>query len=161
TNIPVRAVSDITAVTALRFEPTNPPPLFARLTEWDFSNTSTNGVAAATLSLSPTFDAAGVYTLTLRADTLTTNITTNITVTVLDNPGLLVTRWVGSTNGNWSTASRWSAGRPDPTRIAVIDQPGTYQVTFDTNTTVAGLVVGGNSGAQTLLFNTGITLTNN
>lgn len=159
TSLVVRAVSDLGPVARFEFDSANPAPLFARLESQEFANTTTNGTASATLGLAPTFDAAGTYTLTLRALVGDgTEVTTNVTVQVIDDPSLLVTHWMGGSNGNWSHAARWSAGSPDGTKIAVIDAEGTYQVTLDGPGAVAGLILGGASGSQTL-SQAGFTLT--
>lgn len=154
TNVAVRALSEEAAVSVLDFDRENPPPLFARLTAWEFSGTATNGSAAATLSLSPTFDAAGLYTLTLRAEAENgASGVTQVQVRVLDNPDLQTTHWLGDTSGNWNFSSaRWSEGVPDAAKIALIAEDGIYQVTLGSNPTVAGLVVGGESGTQTLFI---------
>jgi hypothetical protein len=144
--------------------PTN-TPAFAWLDAVTLTNTPTNGVAFTTLRLNPFFADAGTYTLTLRA--AATNATesfsgsTNITITVLPNPALQITRWKSGTNGNWSTVTNWTDGLPDTNKIAVIDADGDYTVTLNSiSPTIAGLVIGGGNGSPKLGVN-GQTLTLN
>ncbi len=61
------------------------------------------------------------------------------------------TSWTNAAGGLWTDAANWSDGVPDPGDTACITLAGTYTVdaTAD-NRTVAGLVVGGASGTQTL-----------
>jgi len=59
--------------------------------------------------------------------------------------------WINAAGGNWSTGSNWSTGvAPTTTDVVAIDLTGTYTVTLDVNATIAGLIVGGASGVQTL-----------
>ncbi|HEY1789093.1 MAG TPA: hypothetical protein VGJ73_13105, partial [Verrucomicrobiae bacterium] len=58
--------------------------------------------------------------------------------------------WTNTAGGNWSVAANWSPNQvPGPTNTAVISAPGTYTVAFDENAAIAGMVLGGSSGAQT------------
>jgi hypothetical protein len=154
TNLVVRASSTSSRLVVLDFAPTNPPPLFASLGAVQFTNTPTNGLAVAELSLNPSYQDAGSYTITLRATSANNATgTTNITVTVRDNPALVTTRWKDPVNGNWNDSTRWSSGVPDGNKVAVIDFDGTYTVTVNANANAAGLTLGGSSGAQHLLLN--------
>jgi YVTN family beta-propeller protein len=59
--------------------------------------------------------------------------------------------WVSPAGGTWSTGANWSTGvPPGPLDTAVIALAGTYTVTLDVSPTVAGLTLGGTSGAQSL-----------
>lgn len=134
--------------------PTN-TPVFTWLDVVTFTNTTTNGVALTTLRINPFFADAGTYTVTLRAGA--TNATeafsgsTNITITVLPNPALQITRWKSGTNGNWSVATNWTDGLPDTNKIAVIDADGNYTVILNSlSPTIAGLVIGGGNGSPRL-----------
>ena len=60
--------------------------------------------------------------------------------------------WASAVSGAWSNPANWTGGVvPGPTETAAITIPGTYTVTLDVGDTIAGLQVGGSSGAQTLL----------
>jgi hypothetical protein len=62
-----------------------------------------------------------------------------------------VVSWTNAAGGNWSTGSNWSTGAPPTSaEAASITLAGTYAVTLDVNTTIAGLTLGASSGAQTL-----------
>jgi len=69
---------------------------------------------------------------------------------VITDDSLITTRWLNPAGGNWSVATNWSAGLPDPTRIAVVDLAGDYAITLDTSATVAELRFGATAGTQTL-----------
>jgi hypothetical protein len=134
--------------------PTN-TPVFAWLDVVTFTNTATNGVALTTLRINPFFADAGTYTVILRAGA--TNATeafsgvTNVTITVLPNPALRITRWKSGTNGTWNAATNWTDGLPDMNKIAVIDADGNYTVLLnDVSPTIAGLVIGGGNGSPRL-----------
>jgi hypothetical protein len=59
--------------------------------------------------------------------------------------------WTNIAGGNWNVASNWSPNQaPTTNDIAVITNAGTYTVTLNLNATIAGLTLGGDSGAQTL-----------
>jgi hypothetical protein len=63
-------------------------------------------------------------------------------------------RWVNPAGGNWNNPANWSGGEVPPAgSVAVIDLDGTYTVTLDVNVTLLRLVVGGESGVQTLNIN--------
>jgi hypothetical protein len=64
------------------------------------------------------------------------------------------TEWVSPTDGDWSDGTNWTAGVPDSSDVACITLPGDYTVTAFFSfirVRIAGLVVGGASGTQTLL----------
>ncbi len=59
--------------------------------------------------------------------------------------------WTNVNSGVWSTPVNWSPnGAPSTNDIAVITNNGTYTVTMDANQALAGLLLGGGSGTQTL-----------
>ncbi|HAV63464.1 MAG TPA: hypothetical protein DCY13_13990, partial [Verrucomicrobiales bacterium] len=63
-------------------------------------------------------------------------------------------RWVNPAGGNWNVAANWSQNRvPGPDDSVVIDLDGDYTVTLDVNAAVRRVVVGGESGNQTLDVN--------
>ncbi len=65
-------------------------------------------------------------------------------------PAAIIT-WTNTSNGNWSVTNNWSPNRaPSTNDITVITNAGTYTVTLNANPTIAGLIVGGSSGTQTL-----------
>ena len=62
-----------------------------------------------------------------------------------------VINWTNTSSGNWNTPANWSPNHvPSTNDLAVITNAGTYTVTLNLNPTIAGLVVGGESGTQTL-----------
>lgn len=71
--------------------------------------------------------------------------------------------WTNAAGGNWSAASNWNSGVgpvPGPLDRALITTAGTYTITLDVSTTIAGLVLGAGeaTGTQTL-FASSKTLT--
>lgn len=59
--------------------------------------------------------------------------------------------WVNAGDGDWSKGNNWDAHHaPGSTDIAIITNAGTYTVTLDISPTVAGLILGGTNGTQTL-----------
>ncbi len=69
--------------------------------------------------------------------------------------------WTNTSNGNWNVPLNWSPHQvPSTNDIAVITNAGTYTVTLNVNPTLAGLVIGGDNGTQTLAT-AGHTLTLN
>ncbi len=62
--------------------------------------------------------------------------------------------WINAAGGNWSNPANWSGNAvPAINEIASITVAGTYTVTVDVNDTVASVVIGAASGAQTLAMN--------
>lgn len=61
------------------------------------------------------------------------------------------TEWAAPASGTWSDDGNWTNGAPDAGDTACITAPGTYVVTLDRRQALAGLVVGGASGLQTLV----------
>lgn len=61
------------------------------------------------------------------------------------------TSWTNAAGGAWETDTNWSSGVPEAGDVACVTLDGTYTVAQSrTDRTVAGLVVGGASGTQTL-----------
>ena len=61
------------------------------------------------------------------------------------------TSWTNPAGGAWETAANWDSGVPDATDVACITLAGTYTVgQSSSDRTIAGLVVGGAAGTQTL-----------
>ena len=59
--------------------------------------------------------------------------------------------WTNNAGGNWSTGSNWSNGTgPGTNDTARIILNGTYTVTLDADPTIRHLIIGGNTGRQTL-----------
>lgn len=59
--------------------------------------------------------------------------------------------WTNTAGGNWIVAANWSPCQlPGSNDVAQITTPGTYTVTLNTGPTIAGSLVGGASGTQTL-----------
>ena len=159
TNLVVEVSSTRAPVSVIGFPSTNPPPLFASFGGIQYTNTATNGVATSQLLLYPSFADAGTYTITLFAAASNGDTgTTNLTVTVLDDPAIVVTRWKEAVSGNWSDTNRWTDGVPSGARAGLVDVPGDYTVTLDADATISSLVFRASSGTQTLNVN-GRTLT--
>ncbi len=139
------------------FVPTNPPPAFVSVASRSFGLLGTNGTATVTLQLNPLHDAAGSYVLSLGAVAQNgASGVVNIPVTVLPNPALTATHWTNAVSGNWSDASKWSAGLPTNGTVAVIDAVGTYTVTLDTSVSASGIVL--NQGNAVLSIPTDRTI---
>lgn len=69
--------------------------------------------------------------------------------------------WTNTAGGNWNVPANWNPNRvPSTNDTAVITSAGTYTVTLNTDPVIAGLVVGGITGTQTLATS-GNTLTLN
>ena len=69
-------------------------------------------------------------------------------------------RWINTSGGTWSTAANWSKNAaPVPSDSVEINLAGIYTVTLDVNPTVQNLMIGGNSGEQTLSASVARTLT--
>lgn len=59
--------------------------------------------------------------------------------------------WTNTNNGNWNVAANWSPNLvPTTNDIAVITNAGAYTVTLNVAATIAGLIVGGETGIQTV-----------
>jgi hypothetical protein len=59
--------------------------------------------------------------------------------------------WTNTAGGQWSTASNWSPNyAPSTNDLAVITNAGIYTVSLNTSPTIAGLVLGGSAGTQSL-----------
>jgi hypothetical protein len=62
-----------------------------------------------------------------------------------------VITWTNTSSGWWVVGANWSPNRaPSTNDIAAITSAGTYTVSLFQPTTIAGLVLGGDSGTQTL-----------
>lgn len=69
--------------------------------------------------------------------------------------------WTNTAGGNWNVAANWSPSQvPSTNDTALITNAGNYTVTLNTDPTIAGLILGGISGTQTLATS-GNTLTLN
>ena len=67
--------------------------------------------------------------------------------------------WTNTSGGNWNVAANWSPNQvPAAGDNLFITNSGTYAVTVNANATVNTLLLGGESGTQTLA-NSGATLT--
>jgi hypothetical protein len=72
-----------------------------------------------------------------------------------------VIHWTNTSGGNWSVAANWNPNQvPSTNDTALITNAGSYTVTLNVDPTVAGLLLGGSSGPQTLAV-AGRTLTLN
>lgn len=72
------------------------------------------------------------------------------------------TSWTNPAGGDWSVGTNWNDGVPDVSDTACITLAGTYTVASNsTDRTVAGLVVGGASGTQTLTTQSVFTVSGN
>src|SRR5207247_465628 len=147
TNISFAVTSSNAPLVAVEFSATNPPPSFAVIANLEFTNTPPAGYASAQLVLQPAIGEAGSYLVTLQAAGVfgsnSVSVTTNVVVKVTPNLALVSTRWRRAVDGNWSDPSRWTDGLPGPSKPAVVDLPGSYTVTLDTNATIHSLSMGG------------------
>src|SRR5512138_1463664 len=72
-----------------------------------------------------------------------------------------VINWTNTNNGNWSVPANWNPNQvPTTNDTAVIANAGTFTVTLNIDAAIAGLIVGGESGTQTVNL-AGQTLTLN
>ena len=62
------------------------------------------------------------------------------------------TSWAAAQSGSWSDDANWTDGAPNAGDTACIIEAGTYTVTLDRGQALAGLIVGGSSGTQTLVL---------
>jgi len=111
--------------------------------------TRTRPVAGGIASFADlTIDAFGTgYTLVATAAGLVPD--TSAAFDVLAPSGQVA--WTNAAGGTWSAGANWSSGTPPgPTDTAFITLGGTFVVTLDVNATLAGLVLGGASGTQTV-----------
>jgi hypothetical protein len=70
--------------------------------------------------------------------------------------------WTNLAGGNWSVAANWNPNQvPGAGDTAYLTNSGTYAVTNNGTRTIGGLVVGGDSGTQTLAQVGSYTLTLN
>ncbi len=70
---------------------------------------------------------------------------------VVDVIGAPIFEWLAGTDGDWQDGSKWSEGTaPQAGDMAVITVPGDYVVTMTGDVKVRGLVLGSDSGTQTL-----------
>ena len=142
TNLIIQVASTNSQILLFDYTPTNLPPAFVTVKTRSFSNTTTNGIATLELEFNPLHDAAGSYVLSLRAGAASGGSgTVNIQLVVADNPALLATHWKGPVDGNFSDATKWSAGLPNASTVAVIDAVGSYTVSLDMSLAAAGLVL--------------------
>lgn len=62
-----------------------------------------------------------------------------------------VITWTNAGSGNWNIATHWSPNQvPSTNDLVVITNAGTYTVTLNVAPTIAGLIVGGEAGTQTV-----------
>ncbi len=143
TNFTIEARSAAAEVVLLDLTDIPSVPTFVSVLSQTSENTSTNGAATLKVELNPLHDAAGNYTLKFRSAARNGDSGTfTVTVHVINEPALQVTRWLTPTSGNWTDASRWSAGVPAAGNVGIIDATGTdYRVTIDSSVTAAGVVL--------------------
>ena len=59
--------------------------------------------------------------------------------------------WTNTAGGNWNVAANWTPNQiPGASDTAIITNNGEYSVTLVGDRTIAGLILGGESGTQTL-----------
>ncbi len=138
----VQAQSANSSVSLLDFASPKAIPAFASVLSRTSSNTSSNGAASLTIELNPLHDAAGEYALNFRSTARNGDSGTfAVRVHVQDQPNLAVTRWAAPVSGNWSDASRWTAGTPGAGQVGVIDATGAdYVVSVDVSPAALGIV---------------------
>ncbi|MGE3309454.1 MAG: Ig-like domain-containing protein [Limisphaerales bacterium] len=136
---------------AIDFSRELPRPSFVEFA--DFGIRGTNPVTRQVV-FRPSFTDAGEHRLVFaitgrRASTVvTTNLELRLIVEDRDNTRF--TRWARAASGNWSQPTNWTAGVPGVGTNAVIDLPGSYTVSLDTEAFVESLELGAASGTQTL-----------
>jgi hypothetical protein len=129
-------------IVLLDYPSTNIPPAFVSLGDVQIVNTATNGTGSARLRFHPLHDAAGTYTVAVRAAARNGKVGVyQLALTVVDDPTLVVTHWKAPVNGNLSDTSKWSLGLPGPGAVGVIDAEGTYTVNIDTSFSARGAVI--------------------
>lgn len=153
TNVVVTARSTQAAVVALGLDWVGPVPPWMAVAPTQFTNQPASGSAGFPLWIDSTFVVPGDYTVPLVARSAADSVRQRaITVRVLENPLLAVTRWKDPVSGNWNDATKWTAGVPAPGLPAVVDVPGTYSVTLTADAAVDQLSFGAASGIQILSF---------
>ena len=61
--------------------------------------------------------------------------------------------WTNASSGNWNAPANWNPNQvPGASDVAIITNAGTYTVSVTANAEVGSVLVGGNSGAQTLFI---------
>ncbi len=99
---------------------------------------NTNGVAVAT----------GLGSAEIYAMAGSVVDTADVTVTLDGMPNRV---WIAGGSGDWENADNWSGGAvPGAGDVAMITAAGTYTVTINSDVQVEALVLGNESGAQTL-----------
>src|SRR5437870_1212459 len=84
-------------------------------------------------------------------NSLARTILVGLTATGLLTSQAASVSWTNPSGGAWSAATNWSPNTvPGPADTAYITNIGTYTVTLDVASTLAGLVVGGAGGTQTI-----------
>jgi len=104
---------------------------------WQSSDTDVVIVDAEGTAMATGLGAAEVYAMAGAATD-----TADVTVTLASGP---VREWIAGVSGNWSDGEVPGAGD-----VAVISAAGTYTVTLNDDVDVEGLVLGNESGTQTL-----------
>ena len=70
---------------------------------------------------------------------------------VVDVIGAPLIEWAASVSGEWHNAANWIGGAvPGTGDVAVINTPGNHTVSLTADATVLGIVLGSDSGTQTL-----------
>lgn len=104
---------------------------------------------------------SGRYTIEFESVSGVGNYDANVFVgtTGLITQPVATKTWIGPSSGNWGIAANWSGGTlPTATDIVEIGGTTSVTVTLDISPTVAGLILGGTAGTQSLNIN-GQTLT--
>ena len=131
TNVEISVVSSEAPIALLTIFGTNDVPFFVTLGAPEITNGPASGTARAVISVSPLHDAAGTYTVLVRAASRDgRSAAVAVTVEILHDPALMTTEWKDPVAGTWNDPARWTAGVPASDRIAVVQVPGTYVIRF-------------------------------
>ena len=142
TNLEVLVESTQAPIALLTAFGMNPTPFFVTLSAPELTNGAASGTARAILSIAPLHDAAGTYTVVVRAVARDgQSAAVPITIQVQDDPSVSVTEWKDPVSGNWNDPARWTAGVPTADQVAVVAVAGTYTVNLNVGPAFRGLVV--------------------
>ncbi len=142
TNVAVTVESATAPIALLTTSGPDPVPFFVTMSAAEVTNAVAGGTARAVVAIAPLHEAAGVYTVEVRAVAKDgRSALVPIRIEVLENPGLAVTAWKEPVSGNWDDPARWTGGVPTAGGVAVVGVPGSYTVTMNVSPAFRGLVV--------------------
>jgi len=95
---------------------------------------------------------AGIGTAEIYATAGGVTDTASVSVELTGGP---LIEWITSDSGNWQDPANWSGGTvPGDGDVAVISVSGSYTVTLTGDVTIQGIVLGNETGTQTLATDT-------